>query len=196
MDKQGKLMAMTVDSASKRQCLVLMRQCDILEREVEVQPCGRGGVDDVRREDGKRDGRREGNDVDDRPLANRRKRTAKEVNLEERSKLWVDCDTFWGQGPEKPLREVIGDCTDDFIVIANLDTRVEPPSMLIMPPNDVPRFKIDDPVQHEPALRKVRIVEKLVMCTIHNWIFKSSSRSNGFARAESYITVDYATNVA
>ncbi|GBG84052.1 hypothetical protein CBR_g37928 [Chara braunii] len=37
MDKHGKLMATTVDNASKRQCLVLTRQSDILEREVEVQ---------------------------------------------------------------------------------------------------------------------------------------------------------------
>ncbi|GBG59095.1 hypothetical protein CBR_g24438 [Chara braunii] len=48
-----------------------------------------GKVDDVHREDGKRDGRREGDDDDERPLASRRKRTAKEVNMEERSKLWV-----------------------------------------------------------------------------------------------------------
>ncbi|GBG90403.1 hypothetical protein CBR_g50651 [Chara braunii] len=31
MDKHGKLMATTVDNASKRQCSVLTRQCDILE---------------------------------------------------------------------------------------------------------------------------------------------------------------------
>ncbi|GBG84192.1 hypothetical protein CBR_g38163 [Chara braunii] len=55
-----------------------------------------GRVDDVRHKDGKRDGRQEDDDDDDRPLASRRKRTAEEVNLEERSKLWVDCDTFWG----------------------------------------------------------------------------------------------------
>ncbi|GBG83483.1 hypothetical protein CBR_g37195 [Chara braunii] len=36
MDKHTKLMAMTVDSAIKRECSVLTRQCDILEREVEV----------------------------------------------------------------------------------------------------------------------------------------------------------------
>ncbi|GBG90155.1 hypothetical protein CBR_g50249 [Chara braunii] len=126
-----------------------------------------GRVGDVRREDGKRDERQEGDDADDRPLASTRKRTAKEVNLEERSKLWVDCNAFWGQGPEKPLREAIGDCADYFIAITNGDAGAEPLSMLIMPPNDVPLFKIDDPAQHEPALRRVRMVEKLVMRTIH-----------------------------
>ncbi|GBG58766.1 hypothetical protein CBR_g166 [Chara braunii] len=101
-----------------------------------------------------------------------------------------------GSGPGKPSREAIGDCADYFVAIANGDAGAEPPSMLIMPPNDVPRFKIDDPAQREPTLCKVRIVEKLVLRTIHRWIFKSSSRSNDFARAESYITVDYATDVA
>ncbi|GBG83478.1 hypothetical protein CBR_g37190 [Chara braunii] len=72
----------------------------------------------------------------------------------------------------------------------------EPPSMFIMPTNDVPLFKIDDPAQREPTLRRACIVEKLVMRTIHRRIFKSSSRSNGFTRAESYITVNYATDVA
>ncbi|GBG88735.1 hypothetical protein CBR_g48265 [Chara braunii] len=53
-----------------------------------------GRVDDVRRDDGRRDGKREGDDDDDRPLVTRLKGAAKENDLEERSKLWVDCDTF------------------------------------------------------------------------------------------------------
>ncbi|GBG87369.1 hypothetical protein CBR_g45428 [Chara braunii] len=99
-------------------------------------------------------------------------------------------------GPGKPLREAVGDCTDYFVAIANGDAGAEPPSMLVMPPNDVPRFKIDDPVQREPALRRARNVEKVVLCAIHGWIFKSSSRSTGFARAKSYVTVDFAKDVA
>ncbi|GBG87443.1 hypothetical protein CBR_g45501 [Chara braunii] len=37
MDKHGTLMACTMDSASKRQCSMILRQCEILESEVEVQ---------------------------------------------------------------------------------------------------------------------------------------------------------------
>ncbi|GBG70059.1 hypothetical protein CBR_g4887 [Chara braunii] len=37
MDKHGSLMADTVEGASKRQCSILERQCDILDREVEAQ---------------------------------------------------------------------------------------------------------------------------------------------------------------
>ncbi|GBG93466.1 hypothetical protein CBR_g70975, partial [Chara braunii] len=37
MDKHDALMASTMDSASKRQCSMMSRQCDILESEVEVQ---------------------------------------------------------------------------------------------------------------------------------------------------------------
>ncbi|GBG72158.1 hypothetical protein CBR_g11091 [Chara braunii] len=55
---------------------------------------------------------------------------------------------------------------------------------------------IDDPAQREPALRRARNVEKVVLRAIHDWIFKSSSRSTGFARAESYVTLDFATDVA
>ncbi|GBG90540.1 hypothetical protein CBR_g50883 [Chara braunii] len=100
------------------------------------------------------------------------------------------------KGPGKPLREAVGECTDYFVAIANGDARAEPPSMLIMPPNDVPHFKIDDPAQRDPAFRRARSVERVVLRTIHGWIFKSQSRSTGFSRAESYITVDFATDLA
>ncbi|GBG62185.1 hypothetical protein CBR_g29385 [Chara braunii] len=142
------------------------------------------------------DARRGGDDDDDRPVSAMVKKGVKEDDLEERSKLWIDCDAFWGQGPGKPLREAVGDCTDYFVAIANGDAGAEPPSMLVMPPNDVPRFKIDDPAQRDPALRRAHNVEKVVLRAIHGWIFKSSSRSTGFARAESYVTVDFATDVA
>ncbi|GBG89805.1 hypothetical protein CBR_g49656 [Chara braunii] len=153
-------------------------------------------VDDVRRDDGRRDGKREGDDDDDRPLVKRLKGAAKEDGLEERSKLWVDCDSFWGQGPGKPLREAVGECEDYFISIPNGDVGAEPPAMLIRPQNNVPRFKIEDPAQREPALRRARSVEKVVLRAIHGWIFKSSSRPAGFARAESYISIDIAMDVA
>ncbi|GBG66181.1 hypothetical protein CBR_g57063 [Chara braunii] len=155
-----------------------------------------GRIDDVHRDDGRRDGKREGDDKDDRPLVTRLKGAAKEDDLEERSKLWVDCDAFWGQGQGKPFREAVGDCADYFVAIATGDGGAEPPSMLIMPSNDVPCFKIEDPAQREPALRRARNMEKLVLRTIHGWIFKSSSRSTAFARAESYITIDFAIDVA
>ncbi|GBG78186.1 hypothetical protein CBR_g26220 [Chara braunii] len=161
-----------------------------------VEGVERVRVDDVGRDDGRRDGKREGNDGDDRPLVPRGKGAPKEDELQEKAKLWVDCDAFWGQGPWKPLREAVGKCTDYFVAIANGDAGAEPPSMLIMPPNDVPRFKIDDPAQREPALRRARSVERVVLRTIHGWIFKPQSRWTGFSRAESYITVDFATDLA
>ncbi|GBG88732.1 hypothetical protein CBR_g48262 [Chara braunii] len=161
-----------------------------------VKGAERGGVDDVGRDNGRRDGKREGNDGDDRPLVPRGKGPPKEDELEEKAKLWVDCDAFWRQGPGKPLREAVGECTDYFVAIANGDARAELPSMLIMPPNDVPRFKIDDLAQLDPALCRARSVERVVLRTIHGWIFKSQSRSTGFSRAESYITVDFATDLA
>ncbi|GBG75495.1 hypothetical protein CBR_g20126 [Chara braunii] len=116
---------------------------DYINRSGVAEGAAEERVDDVRRDNGKRDGKWEGDDNDDRPLVTRLKGAAKEDDLEERSKLWVDCDSFWGQGPGKPLS-----------------------------------------------------VEKLVLRAIHGWIFKSLSWSAGFARAESYISVDIATDVA
>ncbi|GBG78756.1 hypothetical protein CBR_g27980 [Chara braunii] len=88
------------------------------------------------------------------------------------------------------------DCVEYFVAIANWESGAKPPAMLIMPPANIHLTKIDDPTQRNPALQRARAVEKIVMRAIHGWIFKSSSRSNGFARAESYITLDYATGVA
>ncbi|GBG79049.1 hypothetical protein CBR_g28763 [Chara braunii] len=42
---------------------------------------------------------------------------------------------------------------------SKLDVGAEPQSMVIMPPNDVPLFKIDDPAQREPPLHRARVVE-------------------------------------
>ncbi|GBG66387.1 hypothetical protein CBR_g60039 [Chara braunii] len=155
-----------------------------------------GRVDDVCRDDGRKDGKGGGDDDDDRPVSAMVKKVIKQDDLEDRSKLWIACDAFWGQGPGKPLREAVGDCTDYLVAIANGDAGAEPPSMLVMPPNDVSRFKIEDPAQCEPALRRASNVEKVVLRAIHSRIFKSSSRSSGFARGESYVTVDFATDVA
>ncbi|GBG80903.1 hypothetical protein CBR_g31459 [Chara braunii] len=88
-----------------------------------------GRVDDVRRDDGRKDARGGADDDDDRPVSAMVKRGVKEDDLEERSKL-------------------------------------------------------------------ARNVEKVVLRTIHGRIFKSSSRSSGFARAQSYVIVDFTTDVA
>ncbi|GBG91324.1 hypothetical protein CBR_g52210 [Chara braunii] len=61
-----------------------------------AEGAGEERVDDVRHDEGRRDGKWEGDDDDDRPLVTRLKGAAKEDGLEERSKLWVDCDSFWG----------------------------------------------------------------------------------------------------
>ncbi|GBG86889.1 hypothetical protein CBR_g42173 [Chara braunii] len=151
-------------------------------------------VVDVRHEDDIGDGRQESDDDDDNCPSKRLKKHDPEDDLDRRSILWVDSDAFWGQGPDKPLREEVTDCVDYFIAIANGDSGAEPPPMLIMPPADIHRTKIDDPTQQDSDLQRATVVEKIVMRAIHGWIFKSSSRSNGFARAESYIIVDYATD--
>ncbi|GBG83013.1 hypothetical protein CBR_g36632 [Chara braunii] len=170
------------------------------EREARATGSGGGGEErralDIRRDDKSEGGRRESDNDDDNRPSKRLKKHGLEDDLEERSKMWVDSDAFWGQGPEKPLREAVTDCADYFITIANGDSGAEPPPMLIMPPADIQHTKIDDPTQHDPTLQRARAIERIVMGAIHGWIFKSSSRSNGFACAESYITVDYATDIA
>ncbi|GBG68314.1 hypothetical protein CBR_g2859 [Chara braunii] len=47
MDKHGALMAATMDSASKRQCSIQLRQCEALEAEVQVQKTHYAASDEV-----------------------------------------------------------------------------------------------------------------------------------------------------
>ncbi|GBG75649.1 hypothetical protein CBR_g20276 [Chara braunii] len=49
MDKHGALMASTMDSASKWQCSMMLRQCEILESEVEVQRKHYAAADEANR---------------------------------------------------------------------------------------------------------------------------------------------------
>ncbi|GBG59309.1 hypothetical protein CBR_g32322 [Chara braunii] len=49
MDKHGALMVSTMDSASKRQCSMMLRQCEILESEVEVQRKHYAAADEANR---------------------------------------------------------------------------------------------------------------------------------------------------
>ncbi|GBG66258.1 hypothetical protein CBR_g57859 [Chara braunii] len=49
MEKHGALMASTMDCASKRQCSMMSRQCEILESEVEVQRKHYAAADEANR---------------------------------------------------------------------------------------------------------------------------------------------------
>ncbi|GBG76185.1 hypothetical protein CBR_g21934 [Chara braunii] len=73
--------------------------------------------------------------------------------------------------------------------------KIPRPDCVIMPGPDVPRVRIEDPAQRESALRRARRTENVAMRIIHGWIFRSSSRSDGFTRTESYVAVDYPTNL-
>ncbi|GBG73184.1 hypothetical protein CBR_g12902 [Chara braunii] len=78
-------------------------------------------VVDVRHEDDRGDGRRESDNDDDNRPSKRLKKHGPGDDMERRSILWVDSNAFWGQGPRKPLREAVTDCTDYFIAIVNGD---------------------------------------------------------------------------
>ncbi|GBG63797.1 hypothetical protein CBR_g39578 [Chara braunii] len=70
------------------------------------------------------------------------------------------------------------------------------PQGLMMPPPEVPRVRIEDGAQREPALKRARRTENVAMRVIHGWIFRSSSRFDGFAHAKSYVATDYPTDLA
>ncbi|GBG69560.1 hypothetical protein CBR_g4394 [Chara braunii] len=133
-------------------------------------PAGRG--DDDKHEDGqghdeRRNGSRDGDGGDDEPLTSRRKRTRQEEKLEEKARLWVDCEVL-GYRPGKRMRDLVTDCDDYYMAIVNGDFGVETPPILNMPPADVPHFKIEDPAQHGPALRRARNSERVALRFIHN----------------------------
>ncbi|GBG64423.1 hypothetical protein CBR_g44308 [Chara braunii] len=133
---------------------------------------------------------------DDNSLNLRKKRTRQEEELEAKSKLWVDGKTFWGRGPGCMIADVVHDCANYYCAIVNGDAGATAPHGVIMPGPDVLCVRIEDPAQREPALRRARRTENVTMRVIHGWIFRSSSRSDGFARAESYVAVHYPTDLA
>ncbi|GBG68442.1 hypothetical protein CBR_g2986 [Chara braunii] len=141
-------------------------------------------------------------DEEDESLNLKKKRTRHEEELEAKSKLWGYGKTFSGSGPGRMIADavhdctVVHDCTDYNCAIVNGDAGTTAPHGVIMPTPDVLHMRIEDPAQREPALRRARRAENVAMRVIHEWIFRSPSRSDGFARAESYVVVDYPTDLA
>ncbi|GBG66986.1 hypothetical protein CBR_g74672 [Chara braunii] len=117
-------------------------------------------------------------------------------DLDAKSKLWTDGKTFWGTEPGRLIAEVVHPCADYYCAIVDGDASANTLAGLIMLTNDVPRFRIEDPTQRDPTLRRARKTANVAMRVIHGWIFRSPSRVNGFARAESYVSVDYPTDLA
>ncbi|GBG89872.1 hypothetical protein CBR_g49720 [Chara braunii] len=158
----------------------------------------------ARRSEGRKEGRKEerrdetprANDEDNESLNLSKKRTREEEELEAKSKLWVDEKKFWGSGPGRMIADAVHDCADYYCAIVNGDAGTTAPHGVIMPPPDVPRVRIEDHAKQEPALRRARQTENVAMHVIHGWIFRSSSRFDGFARADSYVAVDYPTDLA
>ncbi|GBG70806.1 hypothetical protein CBR_g8106 [Chara braunii] len=135
-------------------------------------------------------------DDDKEPLTKRKKRSRQEEDLDARSKLWTNGKTFSGTGPGRLIADVVHSCADYCCAIVNGDVGASALAGLIMPTNDIPCFRIKDPAQREPSLRRARKTENVAMRMIHGWIFGSPSRANGFARAESYVSVDYLMDLA
>ncbi|GBG74537.1 hypothetical protein CBR_g18947 [Chara braunii] len=182
MEKHGALMADTVEGASKR-------QCSILERREYWR------VEEAGRKEERRDEIPRADCEDDDSLNLRKKRTRQEEELEAKSKLWVDEKTFWGSGPGCMIADAVHDCANYYCAIVNGDAGATAPHGVIMPGPDVLHVRIVDLAPREPTLRRARRTENVAMRVIHGWIFRSSSRSDGFARAKSYVAVDYPTDM-
>ncbi|GBG65983.1 hypothetical protein CBR_g54962 [Chara braunii] len=152
-------------------------------------------VEEAGRKQERREETPRGEEEDNQPLSARKKRSRQE-ELETKSKLWVDGKAFWATGPGRMIADAVHSCADYFCAIVNGDAGASVPQGLMMPPPEVPRVRIEDGVQREPALRRARRTENMAMRVIHGWIFRSSSRFDGFARAESYVATDYPTDLA
>ncbi|GBG63966.1 hypothetical protein CBR_g39971 [Chara braunii] len=153
-------------------------------------------VEEAGRKQERREETPRGEEEDDQPLNARKKRSRQEEELEAKSRLWVDGKAFWATGPGRMIADAVHSCADYFCAIVNGDAGASAPQGLMMPPPEVPRVRIEDGAQREPALRRARRTENVVMRIIHGWIFRSSSRFDGFARAESYVATDYPTDLA
>ncbi|GBG86455.1 hypothetical protein CBR_g41450 [Chara braunii] len=153
-------------------------------------------VEEAGRKRERRDETPRGEEEDDQPLSARKKRSRQEEELEAKSKLWVDGKAFWATGPGRMIADAVQSCADYFCAIVNGDAGASAPQGLMMPPPEVLRMRIEDGAQRESALRRVRRTENVAMRVIHGWILRSSSRFDGFARAESYVATDYPTDLA
>ncbi|GBG87403.1 hypothetical protein CBR_g45460 [Chara braunii] len=152
------------------------------------------GPGEAGRKDERRDGTPRPNDEDDESLRMRKKKMRQEE--EAKSKLRTDGNTFRRCGVGRLIAGAMHDCIDYYCAIVNGDAGATAPRGLIMPPPDVPSLRIQDPSQQDAALGRARRTKNVAMRIIHGWIFTSSSRSNGFARAESYVAADYPTDLA
>ncbi|GBG86259.1 hypothetical protein CBR_g41252 [Chara braunii] len=153
-------------------------------------------VEEAGRKQERREETPRGEEEDDQPLSARKKRSRQEEELEAKSKLWVDGKAFWATGPERMIVDAVHSCADYFCAIVNGDAGASAPQGLMMPPPEVPRVRIKDGAQREPALRRARRTENVAMRVIHGWIFRSSSRFDGFTRAESYVATNYPIDLA
>ncbi|GBG59190.1 hypothetical protein CBR_g32206 [Chara braunii] len=153
-------------------------------------------VEEAGRKQERREESPRGEEEDDQPLGARKKRSRLEEELEVKSKLWVDGKAFWATGPGRMIADVVHSYADYFCAIVNGDAGASAPQGLMMSPPEVPRVRIEDGAQREPALRRARRTENVAMRVIHGWIFRSSSRSDGFALVESYVATDYPTDLA
>ncbi|GBG85741.1 hypothetical protein CBR_g40469 [Chara braunii] len=90
----------------------------------------------------------------------------------------------------------VGGWSREVVLLSHAGSGATAPRGLIMPPPDVPRLRIHDPAPQDATLGRARRMENVAMRVIHRWIFRLSSRSDGFARDESYVAVDYTTNLA
>ncbi|GBG76016.1 hypothetical protein CBR_g21256 [Chara braunii] len=106
-------------------------------------------------------------DDDDEPIAKRKKRLRQEDDLDAKSKQWTDRKTLWGAGLGRLIADAVHSCADYYCAIVNGDASASAPAGLIVPTNDVPRFRSEDPAQRDPTLRRVRRTENVAMRVIH-----------------------------
>ncbi|GBG72975.1 hypothetical protein CBR_g12694 [Chara braunii] len=196
MDKHGALMAATMESASKRQCSIQLRQCEALEAEVQVQKTHYAAFDET-------------------PSS---KRSEQAVGVASSSQAVADPSTMRSPASQPPGGAVQGasamadvakagdggaEGEDDEPLVKKL--RGQRPEAKVMEVaarlwtddiRSIPQKKIEDASELRAAKERALKVESIAKRAIHGWIFKSDSRHKGYHLAYQYALNHVATDMA
>ncbi|GBG71018.1 hypothetical protein CBR_g8316 [Chara braunii] len=132
-------------------------------------------------------------DEDEEPLANRVWRGNGPIVLAEQTRLWVDDNRFWNDTEDNRMYKIVNGTRNYLVSVVR---GVNPLSRsVVLPHSSIAQGTITDESQLREATERAAKVQRVVMRVIHGWIFKSTSRSQGYTAAYGYLLQHVATDI-
>ncbi|GBG68454.1 hypothetical protein CBR_g2998 [Chara braunii] len=200
MEKHEALVVSTMESNSKRQCSIQIRQCEALEAEEEVQKKHYAPSDEDDRGASTMVAAR-GAEVPKAGAATAggasqageggRSGGAATVGA---SHAVEGARAGGGDAGEGSTAGAVAGVGEDNEVVAN-----RPPAIrhsIVLPHTTIPQHKIEDESEFSAAQDRALKVQTIALRVIHGWVFKSASRQRGYHVAYGYALNHAATNIA